>query len=278
MRGMSGDGSASAWTWCLDVVALVVVPAVSTKSMTHIFPPHMFGSVEKITAEKTNVSNKNMYCTSNQVCEVLWFKPPVISNDHQSQAGSPLDALKWVSHLKSIQRQVADACGHRAAHWHWHWLCPCGFFVRYENGICSSANRLKRFERRFLARFWLNPDWKTIWQWCYKHGSGRWITSTFTKKTWNVQWFLEDSTKVQSKIQVVRSVRLQWNSSGFKSSSKSYVFGEPFFVGESGHGPLRHLFWQKNSSWNVATFLIGGHGSYSLVKLALFAGISCRDV
>ena len=232
----------------------------------------------KSTPEKTDVSNKNMYCTSNQVCEVLWCKPPVISNDHQSQAGSPLDALKWVSQLKSIQRQVADACGHRAAHWHWHWLCPCGFFVRYENGICSSANRLKRFERRFLARFWLNPDWKTIWQRCYKHGSGKWITSTFTKKTWNVQWFLEDSTKVQSKIQVVRSVRLQWNSSGFKSSSKSYVFGEPFFVGASGHGPLRHLFWQEKSSWNVATFLIGEHGSYSLLKLALFAGISCRDV
>lgn len=146
-----------------------------------------------------------------------------------------LDALKGVSHLESIQRQVADACGHRAAHWHWHWLCPCGFFVRYENGICSSAYRLKRFERRFLARFWLNPDWKTMVL--------QTLLRQYTQETWNFRWFLEDSTtKVQSKIQVVRSEWLQWNSLGFKSTSKSYVFGEPFFVRESGHGPSRHLF------------------------------------
>ncbi len=108
---------------------------------------------------KTCVYNDIIYCTSNQVCEVVWCKPPLIANDLQPQVGSHLDELKWVSHLESLQRQVA-ACGHRTAHWHWHWLCPCGFFFRYENGICSSAYRLKGFERRFLARFWLNPDWK----------------------------------------------------------------------------------------------------------------------
>ncbi len=102
----------------------------------------------------------------------------------------------------------------------------------------------------------------------------------YTKKTWNVRWFLEDSA---TKVQYVKfKLWGQWDCKEILQVSNPRVslmsLGSLFLVGERGHGPLRHLFSQEKSSWNFAIFLIYEQGSSSLLKLPLFTGISCRDV
>ena len=131
---------------------------------------------------------------------------------------------------------------------------------------------------KVLTESWLKK------QWCYKHGSGRWITSTFTKKTWNVRWFLEDSA---TKVQYVKfKLWGQWDCKEILQVSNPRVslmsLGSLFLWGKGGTVLYAIYFHKRKAAetlklfssvstaplhfWNFHSSLVLAAGTFTMLK------------